>query len=251
MATLRLDKFLAQSGERTRKDASLLLKSGQVCVDGQTERDGARKVDAERQEITLAGQPVADRGFQYYLLHKPAGVLTAARDSRAATVMSLVPETLAKRKVLPVGRLDKDTTGLLLLTNDGELAHHLLAPKRHVQKEYHAVVEGLLTEESANAFANGITLSDFIAQPARMQILSATQAQSEAVVWLSEGKFHQVKRMFAACGHPVLRLHRVGFGALRLPEDLPEGKYRELTAAEIAALKKAAQGHSQADGLPT
>ncbi len=224
-----------------------MLRGGQVRVDDLVERDPGCKIDPALQRVTLAGESVADQGFQYYLLHKPAGVLTAAKDRKAATVMSLVPEALSRRKVLPVGRLDKDTTGALLLTNDGELAHRLLSPKRHVQKEYHALVEGQLTQADVLSFQQGIALSDFVAKPASMKVVSATSQESQAVVWLLEGKFHQVKRMFAALSHPVLRLHRAAFGPLRLPADLPQGAYRELTHQEIAALRQAAQGNGSID----
>ena len=237
MGSVRLDKYLAQSGEYSRKEAARLLRAGLVQVNGIPTRDPACKVDPETQAITLGGQPVENQAFQYYMLHKPAGVLTAARDSRAQTVMELVPPAFSRRQVLPVGRLDKDTTGLLLLTNDGELAHRLLAPGRHVLKEYHVQVEGLLQEADVHAFAQGMSLSDFTAKPAQMRILSASPVTSEAAVWLAEGKFHQVKRMFAACGCAVTRLHRDAFGPLRL--DVPLGEHRPLTAAEINALRQA------------
>ena len=174
------------------------------------------------------------------MLHKPAGLLTAARDSRAPTVMQLLPESCARRKVLPVGRLDKDTTGLLLLTNDGELAHRLLSPKRHVWKTYEAAVTGRLTAADSQAFERGIVLSDFTALPARMEILSAGEDESRARVQVREGKFHQIKRMFGALGHEVTALSRLTFGALSLPEELPPGQYRELTEEELAALRQEA-----------
>ena len=237
MALLRLDKYLAQSGEHSRKEAALLVRKGLVQVDGLAQRDPAQKIDPALQAVTLKGEAVGDAGLQYYVLHKPAGVLTAARDSRAQTVMDLLPEAFLRRKVLPVGRLDKDSTGLLLLTNDGELAHFLLSPKRHILKEYHVQVTGCLAEEAVRAFDEGIALSDFIAKPAQMRIIRADAETSDAIVWLSEGKFHQVKRMFAACGHEVRRLHRAAFGSLRLPDDLPEGVHRALTADELSALK--------------
>jgi len=238
MAFLRLDKYLAQSGEYSRKDAARLVRGGEVRVDSVVRRDPAFKVDPQAQTVSLQGERVGDHTFQYYLLHKPAGVLTAARDSRTRTVMELVPEALSRRNVLPVGRLDKDTTGLLLLTNDGGLAHSLLSPKRHVLKEYHVRAEGTLDESDVLAFAAGMIFSDFTAKSAEMRILSASAAVSEAIVWLAEGKHHQVKRMFAARGHPVLCLHRVAFGSLRLPDDLPEGAYRALTAPEVEALRE-------------
>lgn len=237
---IRLDKFLAQSGERTRSEATRLIRQGTVKLNGQVERDPARKLDPKQDAVSLGDEAaLPDRRFQYYLLHKPAGVLTAARDNRASTVMELVPEALLCRKVLPVGRLDKDTTGILFLTNDGELAHRLLSPKRHVVKEYHALVEGMLSPGDVEAFAGGMALSDFVAQPAEMRIVEASQGGSRAVLFLKEGKFHQVKRMFAARGHPVISLHRTAFGPLRLPEDLPPGGYRELSPEEVEALRRA------------
>ena len=244
MGKVRLDKYLSQSGEHSRKEAAQLLRSGLVQVDGVVNRDAAYKVDPAQQTITLQGQPVKNSALQYYLLHKPQGVLTAARDSRAQTVMHLVPETLSKRKVLPVGRLDKDTTGILLLTNDGELAHRLLSPKHHVSKEYHVQVDGALTWADVSAFQEGLPLSDFTALPAKMQILPGSPENNQAIVWLSEGKFHQIKRMFAARGRQVLRLHRAAFGPLRLPPELSEGDFRPLLPAELEALQKAAQHNS-------
>lgn len=241
---MRLDKYLSLSGERTRSEATRLIRSGQVRVNGMPVRDGAAQV-AQTDEVLLGGEAVPDSRYQYILLHKPAGVLTAARDSRASTVMELLPEAAARRKVLPVGRLDKDTTGLLLLTNDGELAHRLLSPKRHVWKTYQATVEGRLAESDKAAFAQGMELSDFTAKPARLTMIAAGDAQSQAEVEVREGKFHQVKRMFAARGHEVLALHRVSFGSLRLPDDLPQGAYRELTTDELAALRACAGGDGQ------
>ncbi len=240
MAAIRLDKLLAQSGERSRSDAAKLVRAGCVTVDGQPVRDPAAKADAELSRVLLNGQAVTDEAYRYYLFHKPAGVLTAARDRSAQTVMDLVPPALAKRDVLPVGRLDKDTTGLLLLTNDGELAHRLLSPKRHVWKEYLVAVDGPLTTQDVEAFACGMELSDFTAKPAELTVLSTAPDGAQAVVRLAEGKFHQVKRMFAARGRNVLTLHRQAFGPLKL--DVPEGTHRPLTEEEIAALHLAAQG---------
>ncbi len=156
---MRLDRYLAQSGERTRSEAARLLRSGAVRVNGEPVRDGGFHLKPN-DRVELMGQTVEEKRFQYLMLHKPAGLLTAARDSRAPTVMQLLPESCARRKVLPVGRLDKDTTGLLLLTNDGELAHRLLSPKRHVWKTYEAAVTGRLTAADSQAFERGIVLSD-------------------------------------------------------------------------------------------
>ena len=242
MALIRLDKLLSQSGERTRSESAGLIRSGNVTVNGVLLRDPSAKVDADACSVFLHGQPVSGERFQYIMLYKPAGVLTAARDPNAPTVMELVPEALRRRDVLPVGRLDKDTTGLLLLTNDGELAHRLLAPKRHVWKEYVAGVDGPLSQADTEAFQNCITLSDFTAKPAELQILQSSPNGSSAVVRVCEGKFHQVKRMFAARGREVLSLHRRAFGPLQLTLSNP-GDWRPLTADEVAALRAAAQGN--------
>ncbi|MCL1854301.1 MAG: rRNA pseudouridine synthase [Clostridia bacterium] len=241
-----MDKYLAASGERSRSEAAKLLRAGMVRVDGSVERNPARKIDPNAQSVAIAGEMVTDQRLQYYLLHKPAGVLTAARDSRAATVMSLLPAAFLRRKVLPVGRLDKDATGLLLLTNDGELAHRLLSPRRHVPKEYHAWVRGELTTEDVQAFGSGISLSDFTAKPAELRIVSASRSKSLGVLLLQEGKFHQAKRMFLARGHTVLKLHRAAFGPLRLNADLPEGAWRKLTSKEIEALRQVVSGGAPA-----
>ena len=182
---MRLDKYLSQSGEYSRSEAGKLIRSGAVRVNGEPIRKPDTQIDPDAQ-VTLAGEVIGDNRLQYYLMHKPAGVLTAARDSRARTVMDLVPENLLKRKVLPVDRLDKDTTGLLLLTNDGELAHFLLSPNRHVWKQYRATVSGLLTATDAEAFANGLQLSDFVAKPAKLTIISSTSAATnESIVPLA------------------------------------------------------------------
>lgn len=244
MAGVRLDKFLAQSGERTRSEAVRAVRAGQVCVNGLPVRDPAAKLSPSDQ-VTLNGETVGDDALQYYLLFKPVGVLTAARDSHAQTVMDLLPEALSRRKVLPVGRLDKDTTGLLLLTNDGALAHALLDPKRHVWKRYIARVEGRLDESDIAVFAKGVPLSDFTAKPAGLRIIEAGEETSLAEVEVREGKFHQVKRMFGARGHEVLTLHRAQFGPLTLPQDLQAGDFLKLTAEQVQQLRDAAKAASE------
>ena len=170
------------------------------------------------------------------MLYKPAGLLTAARDAKQPTVMDLLPPVYRGIGCMPVGRLDKDTTGLLLLTTDGELNHRLLSPGRHVDKRYRAVVDGELTDKDAEVFAAGMDLGDFTAQPAKLTILNPSLAE----VVISEGKFHQVKRMFAAAGHEVLQLHRSAFGPLELDPALQEGQWRELKPEELEALREAA-----------
>ena len=239
--SVRLDKFLSQSGERSRSEAVKAVRSGQVRVNGQPVRDPALKIN-ETDTVTLAGETVGDSALQYYLFYKPAGVLTAARDKHAQTVMNLVPEAFRRRDVLPVGRLDKDTTGLLILTNDGALAHALLDPKRHVWKRYIATVEGRLDDEDIRAFAQGIDLGEFVAKPAELTILEAGDTESRAQVQVREGKFHQVKRMFGARGHEVTRLHRAAFGPLTIPEGMQEGEHQPLTDEQVQLLRNAIQG---------
>ncbi len=240
MSAVRLDKYLAQSGERTRSEAVKAVRAGQVRLNGVVVRDPGAKVQ-DGDEVMLLGQAIGDDAMQYYLLYKPSGVLTAARDSHAQTVMDLLPEALSHRKVLPVGRLDKDTTGLLLLTNDGALAHSLLDPKRHVWKRYVARVEGRLAEEDVRAFESGIPLKDFCAKPASLVILQADDGESVAEVRVREGKFHQVKRMFAARGHEVLALHRASFGPLTIPEGMQPGDYVKLSEETVQLLRNAVQ----------
>ncbi|HPF87102.1 MAG TPA: pseudouridine synthase [Candidatus Limiplasma sp.] len=236
---MRLDKLLSQSGERSRSEAAKLIRAGFVSVDGTAIASPAYKADPERNAVCFQGKRITDHPYQYMMLHKPAGVVTAARDNAAETVMRLVPNAMRARGVMPVGRLDKDTTGLLLFTNDGMLAHRLLSPKHHVWKEYRVTVDGMLTDADINAFAEGIALKDFTAKPAELSIVSADRAQSTAIVRLREGKYHQVKRMFGARDLQVTALHRQSFGPLRL--DIPCGGIRILRQQEIDALYAAVQ----------
>ena len=236
---MRLDKLLSNLGVASRAECRRLLRAGRVRVAGECWRDGARNVP-EGAEICMDGVPLDTRTVRHLMLNKPAGVLTATEDGKQATVMELLPALYRACGCMPVGRLDKDTTGLLLLTTDGTLAHRLIAPERHVDKVYEAEVEGALEEADIAAFAQGIPLKDFTALPARMEILSAGEDESRARVQVREGKFHQIKRMFGALGHEVTALSRLTFGALSLPEELPPGQYRELTEEELAALRQEA-----------
>ena len=232
---MRLDKLLSHVGAATRSECRQLLRSGRVTVNGRPALDGGAQVP-EGAEVALDGQTLDTRLTRHLMLHKPAGVLTAREDSRQQTVMDLLPAVYTSLGCMPVGRLDKDTTGLLLLTTDGELAHRLLAPGRHVDKVYWARVEGTLSRADAEAFAAGVVLQDFTALPAKLEILSP----DTALVTVREGKFHQVKRMFGARGKPVLSLRRLSFGPLSLDASLAPGQFRELTGEEIAALYAAA-----------
>ena len=232
---MRLDKLLSRLGEASRSECKALLKAGRVTVNGEACRDGAISVP-EGARVTLDGRLLDTRLTRHVMLYKPAGVLTAGEDRNQQTVMDLLPPVYAALECMPVGRLDKDTTGLLLLTTDGELGHRLISPARHVDKVYLARVDGKLDSADAEAFAAGVALKDFTALPAKLEILSPDTAR----VTVQEGKYHQVKRMFGAVGKPVKELHRLTFGPLALDEQLRPGEYRELTKEEEAALYAAA-----------
>lgn len=235
---MRLDRLLSNSTHLSRKQAKDALKSGRVSVNGVTVSSPEMQV-TDNDEVCLDGQELAQKTEHHLMLNKPAGLLTAARDSRAATVMDLLPPLMAKVKCMPIGRLDKDTEGLLLFTTDGELAHRLLSPKREIEKTYEARVKGRLTQKDISAFEAGIELSDFTAKPAKMRILSAGEKESLALAIVTEGKFHQVKRMFGSLGHEVLALKRLKFGPLDLDASLAIGQYRDLSEDEVRKLKEA------------
>lgn len=237
---MRLDRYLVTLGRATRSQAQKLIRAGQATVDGETVRDPAHPY-REGAAITLQGQALDTRLMRHVMLYKPSGLLTAARDRKQPTVMDLLPPEYAALGCMPVGRLDKDTTGLLLLTCDGELNHRLLSPARHVDKTYLARVDGPLGEAEIRAFAEGLTLSDFTAEGAKLEILSSSAREATARVTVHEGKFHQIKRMFEAVHRQVIALHRERFGPLSLDETLSPGAWRELTEKETAALYHAAQ----------
>lgn len=229
----RLDKLLAGTGKWSRREVKALVRQGLVRVDGRLAASAEDKLDPAAAVITVAGETVALHRFTYVLLHKPAGVLTATEDRKQPTVLDLLPPELRRIGLAPVGRLDKDTEGLLLLTNDGELAHRLLSPKYHVDKRYLARVDGELSATDAEAFARGMTLGDGLeCLPAGLELLPG----HACIVTLREGKFHQVKRMLAARGAPVLYLKRLSMGPLVLEDSLAAGAYRLLRAEEISAL---------------
>lgn len=234
---LRLDRWLVTLGVGSRSEVQKLVKKGGVKVNDAPIKDPGMQVDENTARLTVLGQPVDGRLTRHVMLHKPAGLLTAARDKKQPTVMDLLPEVYASIGCMPVGRLDKDTTGLLFLTTDGELNHRLLSPGRHVDKTYLAEVDGTLNESHIAAFAEGLHLSDFDAQPAKLEILAPHLGR----VTVHEGKFHQVKRMFSAVGCEVVKLHRETFGSLTLDPNLPEGEWRELTVDELSALYSDAQ----------
>ena len=231
----RLDKFLCDSGTGTRSQVKLILKAGRVTVDGIVERDNSRKIDPEKQTVCLDGAILGGKRRLVVMLNKPEGYVTATEDRSERTVMELLPTELRAQDVKPVGRLDKATEGLLLFTNDGDLLHRLISPKKEVPKIYYARHEGTATEEDVAAFASGLTLGDgTVCLPAKLEPMGA----GESLVTVCEGKYHQVRRMMASRGMTVLYLERRLEGQLTLG-DLPRGQVRELTEAEINSLVSA------------
>lgn len=229
----RLDKLLAGTGRWSRKEVKELVRTGRVTVDGQTAARPEEKYAPEA-VITVDRERVICSGLYYLMLHKPAGVVSATEDPRQKTVLDLLPEHLRRVGLFPAGRLDKDTEGLLLLTNDGVLAHELLSPKKHVDKTYFVRVDGALDQEDVAAFAAGMTLED--GDTCLSAGLELLERPDEALVTLREGKYHQIKRMLAVRGKPVRYLKRLTMGPLRLDETLEKGRWRELTAQERRAL---------------
>ena len=238
MSLMRLDKIVGSTGRWSRREVKQLVKEGRILVDGKPAPAADEKYDPEQSEIRVDGEALCFSTYHYVMLHKPAGVLSATEDRRAGTVLELLPPELQKLELFPVGRLDKDTEGLLLMTDDGALAHRLLSPKHHVDKVYYAKTDGVLTEADCAALAEGLVLEDGLhCLPAKLEILSAG-AQSEVLITLREGKFHQVKRMLASRGAPVLYLKRLSMGPLRLDPQLECGKWRYLSKTETDALLK-------------
>ncbi|MBX8944578.1 MULTISPECIES: pseudouridine synthase [Lysinibacillus] len=234
---MRLDKLLANMGYGSRKEVKQLLKQKAVTVDGAYVKDAALHVDPEQQIVSVFGERVVYTEFVYFIMNKPPGVISATEDLRDETVIDLLEPLHQHFQPFPVGRLDKDTEGLLLLTNDGQLAHNLLSPKKHVPKVYYAQIEGVVTEEDAEKFANGVELDDgYVTKPGKLVILKSAQ-QSEIELTIQEGKFHQVKRMFEAVGKRVTYLKRISMGSLILDENLALGEYRELTTEELNGLQ--------------
>lgn len=282
-STIRLDKMLGNLGYGTRSGIKILVKQGAVTVNGQRAKDPGMQINPHADTVALDGETIAYRDTVYVMLHKPAGVVSATEDNRDRTVLDLLDSDVTVLSPFPVGRLDKDTEGLLLLTNDGKLAHELLSPKKHVPKTYRALVAGDVGASDAEAFEQGVTLDDgYVTMPAQLQVLAAASNASEALgastsdsdssseelraaaqlarrnltpdytehslSWIEltihEGKFHQVKRMFEAVGKKVLYLRRVSMGPLTLDAALEPGQWRELSEQEVDSLR-----HYRKDGL--
>ena len=240
--TMRLDRLMTLLGEGTRAQVKDMVRAGRVTVEGAPVRDSGMQVDAEHAQVRLDGRLLAYKAVRHVMLNKPQGTLTAARDKRQRTVMDLLPPMYAAMGCMPAGRLDKDTEGLLIITSDGQLAHRIISPKKDVTKVYFARVDGVLYEEDIAAFAAGLHIDDsdgtFDARPAGLTILSTDGACSEVRVRVSEGKYHQVKRMLSSRGAPVTYLKRERIGALSLDPALAPGQWRELTDEEVALLEQ-------------
>lgn len=241
---MRLDKFLCDMQLGTRSQVKDLIKKGNISVGGNIVKTADFKIDENSDEVSYMGQVLKYQSFYYYMLHKPAGVVTATRDNHDKTVMDLL-EGASGKDLAPVGRLDKDTEGLLLITNDGELAHRLLSPKRHVDKTYYVECSGKLSDEDIARLENGVDIGDvngagevMYTLPARVEVLDIEPDSYKIKLTITEGRFHQVKRMVAAVGGEVTYLKRLTFGALVLDEALEKGQFRPLTEQEILDLKK-------------
>lgn len=236
-STQRLEKILSNFGYGTRREIKQILKDGLIKVDGETVRDGSLHVDPNTSVIEIDGEVLNYKEFIYIMLNKPEGVISATFDNRHKTVVDLMPLEYGHFELFPVGRLDIDTEGLLIMTNDGQLAHDLLSPKKHVNKRYYVLVSGAVTKEDAELFKEGVELDDgYKSMPAHLHILRS-DLHSEIEVDICEGKFHQVKRMFKAVGKEVKYLRRIKMGGLSLDENLKPGECRELTEEELLLLK--------------
>lgn len=233
---IRLDKYLADMGIGTRSEVKQYLKKGLVTVNGEPEKRPERKIDENTDAVCFRGEPVAYVEYEYFMFHKPGGCVTATKDNVHKTVLDYMKNASSK-ELFPVGRLDIDTEGLLLLTNDGALCHALLAPGKHVEKTYFARVEGEVTEAEIPLFAQGLDIGDERpTAPAKLEILNSDKI-SEILLTITEGRFHQVKRMFEAVGMKVVYLKRISMGGIKLDENLEPGEYRKLEEEEVQSLK--------------
>ena len=240
---MRLDKYLVACAVGSRTEVKNFLKAGRVTVNGKKEKSAKLQINEDTDEICFDGQKLDYEEFVYYMMNKPQGVISATEDPKHKTVLDLLDDLARSKEVFPVGRLDIDTHGLLLLTNDGKLAHALLSPKRHVDKTYLAQINGVMTDTDVETFAQGIPLKDFTCQPAKLELVSIDTEKDQSLVrvTIAEGKFHQVKRMVAYCGKEVVDLQRLTMGTLTLDEDLKRGEWRRLSKEELEALLESVQ----------
>lgn len=229
----RLDKAIAMQGSLSRSEVKTLIRKGAVTVNGQVVKNADFGVDFDSDSVAVQGKELSLRTHIYLMLNKPKGVVSASEDKHLPTVVDLVPKELWRKGLFPAGRLDKDTTGFVLITDDGEFAHDILSPKKHISKTYHALVNGEITEEMIDGFAKGVTIGEDFTLPASLKRIASDEQGSWGEVILKEGMYHQIKRMFGAYGLKVLELKRVQMGKLPLDPSLEEGKCRELTAEEL------------------
>lgn len=240
---MRLDKFLVACAVGSRTEVKNFLKAGRVMVNGKKEKSAKLQINEDTDEICFDGQKLEYEEFVYYMMNKPQGVISATEDPKHKTVLDLLDDLARSKEVFPVGRLDIDTHGLLLLTNDGKLAHALLSPKRHVDKTYLARINGVMTDADVETFAQGVPLKDFTCQPAKLELVSIDREKDQSLVrvTIAEGKFHQVKRMVAYCGKEVVDLQRLTMGTLTLDEELKRGEWRRLSKEELEGLLESVQ----------
>lgn len=230
----RIDKMIASQGQYSRKEVKALIAKGRVAVDGRVVSSSSEKVDPLTMQLTIDGKPLDFKRNLYLVLNKPKGYVSATEDRDHPTVLELVPQEYRGRDLFPAGRLDRDTTGLMIITDDGVLAHNILAPKKHVPKLYHVELDIPVTEEMRLGFSEGVMLNDGVCKAADL----IKTGEKTAKVTLREGRYHQIKRMFGCFGAEVVELKRLGMGNLTLPADLAEGECRELAAEELALLQK-------------
>ena len=230
----RIDKIIASQGKYSRSDVKALIAKRRVMVDGEVIKSSSVKADPAASRITIDGVDITVKKYVYLMLNKPKGYVSATEDKEHQTVLELVPEEYQGRGMFPAGRLDRDTTGLMIITDDGMMAHNILAPKKHVQKIYHVELDIPVTEAMQAGFQAGVELNDGVCKAADLQITG----EKTATVTLKEGRYHQIKRMFGCYGAKVVELHRLAMGDLYLPDDLPEGQCRELTEAELHLLQQ-------------
>lgn len=230
----RLDKVIGAQTEYSRKDVKKLVLQKRIRINGELVLKSDIKIDSKNDTISIDGKNINVQENVYLILNKPIGYISATEDRSQKTVLDLIDEKYLHRELFPAGRLDKDTTGMMIITDDGKFAHNILAPKKHIKKTYEVTIDIPVTEEMVNEFRNGIKLNDGICKTARLEITG----EYTAVVTLTEGRYHQIKRMFGCFGGKVVKLHRISMGNLNLPKDLKEGKSRELTKEELELLTK-------------
>ena len=236
MATVRLDKFVSSAMAITRSEAHTLIRRGYVTVDGKPEKDIGKKLDPDKNRVACRGEDISYSEYHYFMLNKPDGYICSTEDMRDPTIMELLPDNIKHYDIFPVGRLDKDTFGLVILTDNGALAHYLLSPKRHVYKKYYLETDLPMTDEDIIRLKNGVDIGEKnITLPATLEI---SDIPTKAHITICEGKFHQIKRMLKVCGKEVVYLERVEFDEIKLDRALKRGEVRELTPDEIASLLK-------------